>query len=367
MKIPYFQRCLSLILICLFPAIISAAGEEQHTDTTHNQGVKFEGLTKTLASLLKARIPRNIVVGAYEISLENLIDDDIAAVFDCDSMIMQYLSEAGDEATYGMLSYEMSHLIERRFEYNDGYLYVDVFSDTTADGMYFNISISRGKPVSLPIALHASDTSFSTSFDTTCTVAFYADIDLFINAEMAIADSQSRATQVRINTFTFEISSNPDEEILQNDCFSGEYETDDLSVLIHYPPGIIPFDIEGKSYSAAARCFSLYAKSFWFLSPSDAGDCVVDDGVSHTLNFEQIEKGDFIWEESHYSSLEAILVMIPSDEEWDSLSVSESRAEFQYAVDDLFDENSLEKISLCCNFYLKEGITARKRKYVYKQ
>jgi hypothetical protein len=357
--------CLFLFMVCLFPGHVSAAGEEQLTDTTRNQGVKFEGLTKTLASLLKTRTPRSIFVGAYEFSLENLIDDDIAAVFDCDSMVIQYLSEAGDWATYGMLSYEMSHLIERRFEYNDGYLYVNVFSDTTADGMYFNISINRGKPVSLPVVLHASDTSFSTSFDTTCMVVFNADIDLFVNAALAIADSQSRATRVRINTFTFEISSNPDEEISPYDCFNSESESAD-STLIQNPPRVIPFDIEGMPYCAAARCFSIFARSFWYLSPADAGDYVVDEEISPTLTFEQIEKGDFIWEESHYSSLEAILVMIPADEEWDSLAASERRVEFQYTVDDLFDQNSLEEISLCCDFYINEGVTVRNRKYVHK-
>jgi hypothetical protein len=365
MIISTLQKCLFIFLVCLFPGLVSAIGDEQLTDTTRNQGVKFEGLTKTLASLLKTRTPKSIFVGDYEISLENLIDDDIAAVFDCDSLIMQYLSEAGDEATYGMLSYEMSHLIESRFEYNDGYLYVNVFSDTTANGMSFNISITRGKPVSLPIVLHASDTSFSTSFDTTCMVVFNADIDLFVNAALAIADSQSRATQVRINTFTFEISSNPDEEISPYDCFNSESESAD-STLIQNPPSVIPFDIEGMPYCAAARCFSIFARSFWYLSPADAGDCAVDDGISCTLTFEQIEKGDFIWEESHYSSLEAVLIMIPANEDWDSLPASENRAEFHYTVDDLFDENSLEQISLCCDYYIKDGVTARNRKYVHK-
>jgi hypothetical protein len=365
MTILSLPRCLFLYLVCLFPGIASAAGENQFSDTTRNQRVKYEGLTKTLANLIKIRTPRSFVIGAYEISPERLIDDNIAAVFDCDSVISQYLSAAGDGATYGMLSYEMSRAIESRFIYDDGYLYVNVISDTTANGMYFNISLTRGKPVSLPVVLHASDTSFSTSFDTTCTVVFNTDIDLYVNAALAIADSQNRATQVRINNLTFEISSDPDEEF-PPDCFDGEDESDDFSALIQNPPRFIPFDLDGKPYCAAARCFSMVAKTYWYLSPADASDDVVDEGLSHTLTFEQIENGNFRWSESHYSSLEADLIMLPIDEDWDSLSVSENRAEFQYVVDDLFSESSTEQISLCCNFWIGEGVTARNRKYVFK-
>jgi hypothetical protein len=367
MIFPSFKKYLFLLVICLIPGVVSAGSIEQPSDTTRNQGMKFEGLTKTLANLLKNRTPQSIVVGAYEISLESLIDDDIAAVFNCDSVIMQYLSAAGDGATYGMLSYEMSRVIESRFIFEDGYLYVNVFSDTTADGMYFNISITRGKPVSLPVVLCASDTSFSTSFDTACTVVFNADIDLFVNTDLAIADSQSRATQVRINTFTVEISSNPEKDFLDDDRCNSESESDDFSALMQNPSKVIPFDRDGKRYNAAALCFSIYAKSFWYLSPAGADYFVVDDGISHTLTFEQIEKGDFIWGESHYSSLDVVMVMIPAEEEWDSLPVSENRAKFQYAVDDLFDEKSLEQISFCCDFYIREGLTTRGKKYVFKQ
>ncbi|MFO7368938.1 MAG: hypothetical protein R6X09_01570 [Bacteroidales bacterium] len=337
----------------------------QSPDTIQQQGVKFTGLTKTLANLLKTRQPENIVVGAYEICLEDLIDDDIAAVFDCDSVMSRYLDEAGDGATYRMLSYEMSRTIESRFVYDDGYLYVNIFSDTTAEGMYFNISISRGKPVTIPVVLHASDTSFATSFDTTLTAVFNADIDLFVNAALAIADSQSRATQVRINTFTFEVFSGSEEEFPHNDCFESE-SREDFSAVIQNAPKEIPVEIEGTSYKAAMRCFSLYAKTYWHLSPADATDFVVEEGVSHTLTFEQIEKGDFLWDESYVSLLKADLVMIPVDEAWGSIADSENRTDFQYVVDDLFDKTGVENISLGGDFWIREGVTARSGKYVFK-
>lgn len=358
-----FRLLVVSFLLILTINVESAKG--QPPDTLQQQGVTFTGLTQTLANLLKTRSPEKLIVGAFEISLEDLIDDDIATVFDCDSVISRYLDEAGDGATYGVLSYEMSRAIESRFVYNDGYLYVNIFSDTTAKGMYFNISISRGKPVTIPLVLHASDTSFATSFDTTLTAVFYADIDLFVNAALAIADSQSRATQVRINTFTFEVFSGSEEEFPHNDCYESE-SGEDFSAIIQNAPKEIPIEIEGKPYKAAMRCFSLYAKTYWHLSPADADDFAVEEGVSHTLTFEQIEKGNFLWDESYVSLLKTDLVMIPANEDWDSISYSENRSEFQYVVDDLFDETSVENISLGGNVWMKEGVTARSGKYVFK-
>lgn len=366
MKITFFQKWLPAIVVCLLPGFYTTTVEGQLADTAQKKGIAFTGLTETLANLIKSRTPANIHVGAYEISLENIIDDDIAAVFNCDSVIMQYLSSAGDGATYEMLSYEINSAIESRFIYNDGFLYVNVFSDTTADGMYFNISISRGKPVSIPVVLNASDSSFSTSFDTTLTAVFNTDIDLFVNAAMAIADSQSRATAVRMNTFTFEIKSDAGEDFFYNDYADLEQEDGNgYSSFPEKPLKCIPFDIKGRQYCAAPRCFSLYAKTYWHLSPADAGSFVVDEGESHILTFEQIEKGDFIWDESRLSSLKANLVMIPADEDWDSIAVSANRAEFEYTVDDLFDETSLEQITLCCDFWVIEG-TDRSRRFVFK-
>ncbi len=358
-----FKR-LFVISFCLNIIIFSASAKEPSADTTQQQGVPFTGLTQTLSNLLKTRNPAGFVLGSYEVFPEDLIEKDMASIFDCDSVISRYLDEAGDWATYDMLSYEMSRAIESRFHYDDGYLYVIVSSDTTAGGMYFNISISRGRPVSLPVVLHASDTSFSASFDTSVTAIFNADIDLFVNAAQAIADSQSRATRVRINTFTFEISSDPDnEEFSDYDFCNDESEDGDFSPWIQNPPETIPFNIGGTQYCAAVRCFALYAKTYWYLNPADALSDFEDEGFSHTLTFEQIEKGDFSWGQSHLSSLMADMVMIPADEDWDSIAVSENRVEFEYIVDDLFDENSLEQISLCCDFRIKDGVTLRNKKY----
>jgi hypothetical protein len=366
MKANLSPKILCFIVALLINGILVTVLQAQRSDTLKQQGIKFTGLTQTLTNLLKARSPKSIIVGAYKISLEDLIDDDIEAVFDCDSVISQYLAEAGDGATYGMLSYEMSRTMESRFVYDEGYLYVNIFSDTTAEGMYFNISIIRGKPVTIPVVLHTSDTGFSTSFDTTITVVFNADIDLFVNAAQAIADSQSRATRVRINTFTFEITSNPEEDFLNDDCSDSEpEEVEEYSAYIENSPKFIPFEIKGKQYCAIPRCFSIYAKTYWYLNPTDTESIVVDEGESYTLSFEQIERGDFIWEESYFSSLRLDLVMLPVDEDWDSIANSDSRATFQYVVDDLFDETSLEQITLCCDFWVIEG-TDRSKKFVFK-
>jgi hypothetical protein len=116
-------------------------------------------------------------------------------------------------------------MIESKFDYDDGFLYVSVHSDTTEEGMYFNFSLAMKKPFSLPVVLNASDTSFSTSFDTICSVEFNADIDLFINTAVALSGKPSQAVQVRVNTFTFEVSSLPDDEISSDYCFNTETDS----------------------------------------------------------------------------------------------------------------------------------------------
>lgn len=352
-----------LFMILIFWSPGFACGNDQLPDTTRNKGVPFTGLTNTLTNLLKTRTPQPILLGAYEIDTEKLIDDDLAAVFDCDSVIMQYLSDEEGNATYGMLSYEMSRNIESRLTNEDRFLYVDVMSDTTASGMFFNITVTMTRPVSIPVVFNASDSSFFTAFDTTCTIEFNADIDLFVDVELAMKDSTSRATTIRINTFTTELYSVPWDEFEYYECFDCDWDSIDYSTPTEDSLQVIPFIINDIPFNAREVCFILYAKTFWYLSPSDPGSYFTDEGEAPILSFEQIEKGEFAWEESHLSSLEAAMVMIPATGSRGSLAVSENRATFQYTVDDLFNRESLEQLWLHSDFYVDEGATLRTGRY----
>ncbi len=359
-----FQIRLFLTVLLLAHGVVSAAENLQPADTTRQQGVKYVGLTKTLTSLLNTRPSSTILLGANEISLENLVDDNIAAVFDCDSAAGVYLSEAGDEATYEMLAYEMSKMIESQFVYEDGYLYVNVLPEAYGDSMHFNISINRGLEIAVPVLFNASDSSFTTAFDTTCTLEFNADIDLFVDAGLAMQDPASRATSIRINTFTVELYTIPWDDFVYYDCFDCDLDEIDYQALTEEPPGLFPFMIDGRQCNAAHRCFVLYAKSFWYLNPAEAPPYREDEETNPTLSFEQIEKGDFTWEEARLSALESVIVMLPADENWDSLPVSENRAIFQYTVDDLFDGESLEQIWLYSEIHIDEDVTLRRRKNI---
>jgi hypothetical protein len=353
---------LILIFIIRSSGLISA--NDQLPDTTRNTGVPFTGLTKTLANLLKIRTPETILLGAYEIDPEKLIDDDLAEVFDCDSVIMQYLSDEEEIATYEMLSYEMRQTIESRLTNEESFLYVDVMSDTTASGMFFNITVNMSRPVSIPVVFNASDSSFYTAFDTTCTVEFNADIDLFVDAELALKDSASRATTIRINNFTTELYSVPWDEFEYYECFDCDWDSINYSALTEDSLKVIPFIINDIPFNASEVCFVLYAKTFWYLSPSDPNSYFTDEGETPVLSFEQIEKGEFNWEKSHLSALETAMVMIPATGSRDSLEASENRAIFQYTVDDLFDRESLEQIGLHSDSYINEGATLRTSRYL---
>ena len=58
--------------------------------------------------------------------------------------------------------------------------------------------------------------------------------------------------------------------------------------------------------------------------------------------------------------------MIPAEEPWDSLVFAEKSNEFSYSVDNLFDDEGLEQISLCCDYLVKDGVTVRNKKFVLK-
>lgn len=363
MKYSWMSRTSLLILLFIFRSFSPAYGGEQLPDSTRYKGVPFTGLTKTLASLLNTRTPQPVLLGACEIDPEKLVDDDLSEVFDCDSVIMQYLSDAEGNATYEILSYEMSRTIESRLTPEDGFLNVDILCDTTTNGMFFNISIYMDRPVSVPVMFTASDSSFSTAFNTTCTLEFIADIDLFVDAGMALKDSLSRATSVRVNTLTVELYSVPWDEFEYHGCFDCDWDEIDYQGLSEDPPQLFPFVIGQKNYNATSKCFILYAKTFWYLSPADVSGFIDDEPTANTLTFEQIEKGDFTWEAAQLSALESVMVMLPAAESWDSLAVSENRAIFQYTVDDLFDGESLEQIWLRADFPIDENVSLRTGKF----
>jgi hypothetical protein len=354
-------------LLLIVPCLVFGSGSEQPSGALQKHGVKYAGLTRTVVNLLKTRTPKSFNIGAYEISMEDLIDTDIATLFDCYSIINNYLSVAGEEANYEMLSDAMKNAILGRFKWDDGTLFVNVTSDTTSDGMFFNFSVYRDISVSIPIVLNASDTSFSTSFDTTCTVKFESDIDLFLNTNKVNKGSKGDGVRIRINKLSFELISRSDSEDPTDESDCQNYESGDSSRYMPKPQKTIPFYLKGKKYSAAARCFSVSAISYWYLTPPDATDFVVDEGECYTLTYKQLEKGDFKWDNENLSSFSATLVMIPAEERWDSLAFTEKSQEFSYTVDNLFDDEGVEQISLCCDYALKEGVTLRNRKYLLKR
>jgi len=349
-----------LILLILSTGVVS--GEGQAPDTLQNKGVQFNGLTNTLTSLLKTRNRQPAMIGSYEADPESMIVNDLASVFSCDSIISQYLDADGENASYGMLAYELGREIESRFDNNDGYVNVDVDSDTTADGMFFNFSIHAEKPVSVPVIFTASDSSFSTRFDSLCTAEFNADIDLFVDVSMTEKDSLTRAISIRFNTFTVGLSSVPWDEFEYHDCFACEPDSVFYSALAADTTHLFGATIEGQPYNAALQCFILYVQSFWYLNPTDTVSFYGDEYIPPTLTYEQIEKGDFTWEVSHLSTLETGIVMLPAHEKWSSVAESENREQFHFSVDDLFNVESLELFSLCCNHYIEDGVTFRREK-----
>jgi hypothetical protein len=115
------------------------------------------------------------------------------------------------------------------------------------------------------------------------------------------------------------------------------------------------------------RCFYLHSFSSWYLSSSqdeevDYADDEDDEDESPILSFEQIERGDFNWEGFNYGSFETAFVMIPADKEWDSVPEWLDRVEFQYSVEEIFDDGSLEEIQLCCDMDLSDDVTLRNKR-----
>lgn len=344
-------------------------GAKQIPENPQKEDVKIVGLTKTLTNLLRTRTPKSFIIGDYEISMEDLIDTDITSLFDCDSTINSYLSEAGEEANYEMLSEVIRNRILDRFGSDEGNLFVNVSSDTTSEGFYFNISIFRDRPVAIPIVLNASDKSFSTSFDTTCTLKFESDIDIFINAGKVNSGLEGEGVQIRINMFSFKLTSDTEGEEQTDDGNYGNYESGDSSGYVPKLKGIIPFYLEGKKYSAEASSLSIDAISYWYLTPLDATDFInEEEEACYTLSYKQLEEGQFKWDNPCSGSINVSLIMIPAEEKWDSHTFSEKRSEFSYFVDNIFDNEGMEQISLYEKNLqiINSDVTVRNRKFVFK-
>jgi hypothetical protein len=364
MKHSYIQKLFTAAFI--IPCFFVVIGSKQLPEITPEQDVKFAGLTKTLTNLFKTRNPKKFIAGAYEISMENLINKDIATIFDCDSVINKYLSESGEDATYEMLSDILENTFRDHFDNEDGSFFVNVLADTTSDGLHFDFSVFSEKPVSVPIILNASDSSFSTSFDTTCTVKFEADIELFVNTKIANTGFAEKAARIRINKYLFELSSDTDTEGHLNEDNYGDRVTPDISEFVKKPQKTLQFNIEGEKYTAAIRDFELSARSYWYLTPPDATDFMENEEHCYTLLYEQLGKGEFKWDNINLSSFIVDLIMIPETEKWDSLTVSEQNSEFTYNADDLFSDEGSEQISLCCDYSVKDGVSVRSKRYALK-
>ncbi len=360
MPLSSFPRLLVCILIIPFLSWI--AGSEDFTASRLEKGVEYSGLTRTIVSLLKTRTPGSIVIGSNEFSVEDLFSTDIASIFDCDSVISSYLTEAGENASYGILSDALRNSIMDRIKEEDGDMFVHISSDTIPGGMFFNFYVNICKPVTIPVMLAASDSSFSTSFDTICTAEFETDLDLFIDAGMVNSGKEKDGLSIRINRFSFELTSDPEAGDLAYENGCQDDESGGTFDFTGEPEMVFPFFIEGNQFTATARCLSLYAKSYWYLSPEEENSFDIDEGESYTLTYGQLEKGDFQWDDVNLSSFRADLALMPAGEKWDSQSFAGKGNEFSYWADDLFSDDGNEQVYLCCNFEVSGLVTVRKSK-----
>lgn len=348
---------LLIIILTAFPVQLSA--------NTKSKAIKYTGLTKTLGSLLSSRPVKSIHIGAWDIPPSKLFDADISRVFDCDSVIGRYLDEAGDDATYEMMADMMKTTIKERFKSEDGELFVSVTADTTSDGMYFKFEVLRVLPVHLPVILDASDGYFSTAFDTTCNAKFEADIDVYVNTGMALKDLRAKAVRIRINKYAVDLYTGSDPEYVSDDSGTRVPIEEADTPVASEPDYPVPFRIEEKHFSAGIGEFSVYASVSWYLSPDGTSDFSDDDGNTFIVSCEQLEKGNYRWDVPCMSSMTLNMVMLPSGEKWDSVTIADNSSSFSYVVENLFDDSVPEDISLCCDYFVKEGVTARNRRFTY--
>jgi hypothetical protein len=178
---------------------------------------------------------------------------------------------------------------------------------------------------------------------------------------------QGEGVSIQINKFIFELASGSYSEEQMDDCDYKDLENVDFSKYVQKPQKTMPFGIEGEKYCAAVNCLSIFARCYWYLTPEDAGDFTDDEEESHILTYQQLEKGKFRWECACPGWFVTSLVMIPSYELWDSVTFAEKSAVFFYNVDNISEDKGLEQIYLCCNYWVKDGVTARNKKYILGQ
>jgi hypothetical protein len=355
-----------LIIIICFSLTSKIEGIPQDYQKGQRPAKKItgkEGLTKTIETLLKTRNIKRFSIGETDMPVEDLFGIDIPKIFDCDSVIREYLDNAEGFAYYGSLSYEMEDKIRSEIEKDSLDMSVSVSSDSTADGMYFNYDLYGTKPVKIPIILKASDNSFSTTFDTTCLVKFEANIDLFLNSKKILSGPTGKGIGIRINKYSFELTSQPSFEE-ENNEENNEVEDADTAFVYEWRKNKILFSVGNDTLEAVPEKVSIYVISNWYLSASKSANSINTEEEADILTYEQLKKGKFKWEVSNYGSINTELILIPLIDKGDSISVIEKENTFNYKSDDLFSANDKDEISLCCNYSLKEGVNLKHKKKV---
>jgi hypothetical protein len=357
-----------LIIIICFSVTSKSEGISQDYQKGQRPAKKItgkEGLTKTIETLLKTRNIKLFSIGETDMSVEDLFGIDIPKIFDCDSVIREYLDKTEGFAYYGSLSYAMEDKIRSEIEKDSLDISVSVSSDSTADGMYFNYDFYGTKSVTIPIILKASDNSFSTTFDTTCLVKFEANIDLFLNSKKILSGPTEKGIGIRINKYSFELTSQPSfEEGEENNEENNEEEDADTAFVYEWRKNKILFTIGNDIQEAVPEKVSIYVISNWYLSASKSANSINTEDEADILTYEQLKKEKFKWEVSNYGSINTELILIPLIDKGDSISVIEKENTFNYKSDDLFSDNNKDEISLCCNYSLKEGVNLKHKKKV---
>jgi hypothetical protein len=270
------------------------------SELTPSDEIAFNGLTGTLENIIASRSGTKVMIGSYSIYVDDLIDEDIASVSTCDSLLKEYL-DGDEECNYGQFSDIIRQTIIDNFDDKSGFLFTNVTASEEVNIIHISIAIDYGKTMLLPVYIETVDEALKISFTVPCTVEYSFAVNFEIDSDKVLNGTGAQGVSIEIEQFMIELK-----------AFDGEW---------NHKLNIVHDD---AIRDASIADFDIHVAFNWYLCDAEG-----NDPDTRYLSYEQIGNGEYAWQLDATSSMSFSIATETAEQEGDSACV------LRYVSDDL--------------------------------
>jgi hypothetical protein len=249
--------------------------------------IPLNGLTGTLENIIKSRPNHKIAIGSYSVLVDDLVDDDIAALITCDTALNAYLNES-EECNYWQFSEIIRRTIADNFNDKSGFLHADVeASEEDASAIYISIAIEYGRTMLLPVHIETVDGELKVSFTVPCTVEYSMAVNFEIDSEQVLNGTEGQGVSIEIEYLTINLKT-----------VDGEW---------NHKLDIVHMD---NVYAVSISDFDVDASFNWYLRGLEG-----DDPDAGCLSYERLGNGEYSWQLDAWSGMSFSISTDETDDE----------------------------------------------------